>query len=259
MHPALVILVSVVIVQSIAAFGKDRLQNILWFLYTATFHRTTISSQRALRKEIYQTKQQLAATSSQDQFAKWAKLRRKVDKALAQLENSNSELANARSTFTILFKGVMMIITTIMPFCITSWYSKTPIFWLPPGDHSWFGPVGWFLALPRAPKGAVSSTVWQMVCSRTLTSVSGALLNLWPGNKEKEVLSDLKLEQIQQEKDEKLKAQYSAQSKPNVTQNVTASSTSTSATTATKAGAGGEARKRINAQPDNVSEKRNLV
>nr|CDI51738.1 conserved hypothetical protein [Melanopsichium pennsylvanicum 4] len=207
MHPALVILVSVVIVQSIAAFGKDRLQNILWFLYTATFHRTTISSQRALRKEIYQTKQQLAATSSQDQFAKWAKLRRKVDKALAQLENSNSELANARSTFTILFKGGG--------------------FWL-------------YQGLRRV-------------------HVSGALLNLWPGNKEKEVLSDLKLEQIQQEKDEKLKAQYSAQSKPNVTQNVTASSTSTSATTATKAGAGGEARKRINAQPDNVSEKRNLV
>ncbi|SPO20505.1 related to Protein GET1 [Ustilago trichophora] len=242
MHPAVVILISVVIVQSIAAFGKERLQDILWFLYTAIFHRSTLSKQRTLRRTIFTTKQELAATSSQDQFAKWAKLRRKVDKGLADLEKTNSDLASARTTFSMLFKGVMFIITTVMPFCVTSWYSKTPIFWLPPGEHSWFGPLGWFLALPRAPKGAISSTVWQMVCSRTIIAVCGALANFWPGKRE-HVLSEAKLEEIQEEKQK----------------NTTAKSASASSTTSTTPGAGGDgARKRTNAKPATVSEKQDL-
>ncbi|KAF6767401.1 Golgi to ER traffic protein 1 [Kalmanozyma brasiliensis GHG001] len=210
MHPALVILLSVLLVQSITLLGKSRLQDILWFLYTSVFHRSTLSSQRSLRRDILSTKRELAATSSQDQFAKWAKLRRKVDKSLADLERTNASLSTARSTFNMLFKGVMFVLTTVLPFVVTSWYSKTPIFWLPPGEHSWFGPLGWFLALPRAPKGAVSSTVWQMVCSRTLIAVVGAVGNLWPGKSEEEVLSKAKVEKVEQELEEK-KAAAAAQ------------------------------------------------
>ena len=147
------------------------------------FHRSTLSQQRKLRREILTTKQQLSATSSQDQFAKWAKLRRSVDKQLGTLETINSTLASSRSRFNMVVSGLVFIVTTVMPFVVTSWYSKTAIFWLPPGQHSWFGPAGWFLALPRAPKGAVSSTVWQMVCSRTLIAIGGALTSLIPGTK----------------------------------------------------------------------------
>ena len=221
----------------------------LWFVYTALFHRSTLSAQRALRRDVYATKQELAATSSQDQFAKWAKLRRKVDKGLADLEKTNADLASARTTFGMLFKGIMFVITTIMPFCVTSWYSKTPIFWLPPGEHSWFGPLGWFLALPRAPKGAISSTVWQMVCTRTLIAVCGALANLWPGKKE-EVLSEAKLEQMQEEKQAAAKKQAQA--------GAGSTATSTPATSTSASAAGGEARKRTNAKPATVSEKQDL-
>ncbi|KAJ1032144.1 hypothetical protein NDA18_001642 [Ustilago nuda] len=237
MHPALVILISVVAVQSIAALGKDRLQDILWYCYVAVFHRSTLSTQRSLRRQILTDKRDLAATSSQDQFAKWAKLRRRVDKGLVDLEKANASLSSARSTFSMLFKGLMFVITTIFPFCVTSWYSKTPIFWLPPGEHSWFGPVGWFLALPRAPKGAISSTVWQMVCSRTLIAVGGALTNLIPG-KEEEVLNQAKVEEIVDEKENQEKAKATGASKP--------------------AAAAGETRKRTKAKAATVSEKQDL-
>jgi len=42
--------------------------------------------QRSLKSEILSTKSELLKTSAQDQFAKWAKLRRSVDKGLADLE-----------------------------------------------------------------------------------------------------------------------------------------------------------------------------
>ncbi len=47
---------------------------------------STYSRQETLRHSILVTKKELLETSAQDQFAKWAKLRRKVDKELADLE-----------------------------------------------------------------------------------------------------------------------------------------------------------------------------
>lgn len=146
-------------------------------------HHRTLSEQRKLRADVFATKQQLAKTSSQDEFAKWAKLRRKVDKGIADLDKlsmfpflfsrsaltrllltttpftTDGTLSSSRTTFTLLFKGLMFILTTLLPFAVTSYYGKTPIFWLPPGGN-WFGPLGWFLSLPRAPAGSVSSTMW---------------------------------------------------------------------------------------------------
>jgi len=48
---------------------------------------------------------------------------------------------------------------------ITLWYRSAAVFYLPPG---WMGPLTWWLALPGAPKGAVSVAVWQMVCQRII-------------------------------------------------------------------------------------------
>ena len=45
-----------------------------------------MTKQRALKSEILLNKKELLQTSAQDQFAKWAKLRRSVDKGLADLE-----------------------------------------------------------------------------------------------------------------------------------------------------------------------------
>lgn len=55
-------------------------------LYSSVFLGPTAKRQRALRKIVLEDKAELAKTSSQDEFAKWAKLRRKVDKSLADLE-----------------------------------------------------------------------------------------------------------------------------------------------------------------------------
>ena len=45
-----------------------------------------MARQRTLKSEILNNKKELLQTSAQDQFAKWAKLRRSVDKGLADLE-----------------------------------------------------------------------------------------------------------------------------------------------------------------------------
>ena len=73
-------------------------------------------------------------------------------------------LAGTQFSFSIFFRGVMFVINSIVPFVMTSYYGSTPMFYLPPGD--WFGPLGYLFSFPKAPAGAVSSTVW---CARLLT------------------------------------------------------------------------------------------
>jgi hypothetical protein len=54
--------------------------------YTRVFMGPKVARQRALKADVLRTKKELQQTSAQDQFAKWAKLRRSVDKGLADLE-----------------------------------------------------------------------------------------------------------------------------------------------------------------------------
>ncbi|KAK0552279.1 GET complex subunit get1 [Tilletia horrida] len=165
MHAALAILLSVVVAEIIAWVGKDRIVN------------STLTEQRRLKADIYNTKQELDKTSSQDEFAKWAKLRRKVDKGLQDLEKINATIANTRSTFPMLVKAMLFFITTVIPFGVKTYHRKTPVFWLPPGG--WFGPIGWALSLPGAPAGSISATIWGMVCSRILVIVASTAKDLF--------------------------------------------------------------------------------
>jgi hypothetical protein len=55
-------------------------------IYAPIFLRSLSTRQRKLKKQILEDKRQLVSTSSQDEFAKWAKLRRTLDKGLKDLE-----------------------------------------------------------------------------------------------------------------------------------------------------------------------------
>lgn len=50
--------------------------------------------QKKLRREFMKVRYEMNATSSQDEFAKWAKLRRQHDKLNDQLEKSSTSLSS---------------------------------------------------------------------------------------------------------------------------------------------------------------------
>ncbi|KAG6853768.1 GET complex subunit get1, partial [Blastosporella zonata] len=136
-------------------------------LYLWVFHSSTSAQLREKRREVLNTKAELLKTSAQDQFAKWAKLRRSVDKGLADLEKlsalpssayhasaltqpTDSDVASTKSAFSIKFNSTVWILTTGIQFFVGWWYRKAAVFYLPPG---WFGPLGWWLSFPFAPAG----------------------------------------------------------------------------------------------------------
>jgi hypothetical protein len=68
----------------------------LWTLYNRlpTSNSNSVQEQRELKRQFLKLKTELNATSSQDEFAKWAKLRRQHDKVLEQLEKSSARSQN---------------------------------------------------------------------------------------------------------------------------------------------------------------------
>ncbi|KIY66440.1 hypothetical protein CYLTODRAFT_398704 [Cylindrobasidium torrendii FP15055 ss-10] len=145
--------------------GKTVLLEIFYSLYLRIFYPQNAAKQRELKTEILNNKAELLKTSAQDQFAKWAKLRRTVDKGLSDLEKLNSEISTVKSAFSMKFNTALWVSTTGVQFVVTWWYRKSAVFYLPPG---WFGPLQWTFALPFAPKGAVSVGMWQMACRRVI-------------------------------------------------------------------------------------------
>jgi len=161
----LTIFVLVFITELISWIGKSVLLDLAYALYQRTLNAPTVSRQQNLKAEILATKKELLQTSAQDQFAKWAKLRRSVDKGLADLEKINGELSSNKTAFSLKFKTVLWTLTTGLQFVVGWWYRKSAVFYVPQG---WFGPLTWWLALPFAPKGSVSVGVWQMACRRVI-------------------------------------------------------------------------------------------
>lgn len=127
--------------------------------------------QRELKSELLSKKAELLQTSAQDQFAKWAKLRRSVDKGLADLEKLScvpcycassvptlsslthtidSGLSASKSSFALKFGTILWILTTGLQFAIGWWFSRSAVFYLP---VAWLGPFTWWLSLPFAPAG----------------------------------------------------------------------------------------------------------
>ncbi|CCU98724.1 unnamed protein product [Malassezia sympodialis ATCC 42132] len=91
----------------------------------AVFKFSASSKLASMKKELFETRQQMNMTSAQDEFSKWAKLRRRVDKLSQQVDEQ---------TF-------MFVLNSAVPFVLNWYFKYVPMFFLPPGD--WFGPLGY--------------------------------------------------------------------------------------------------------------------
>lgn len=147
-------------------------------------------------------RRELTATSSQDEFAKWAKLRRQHDKLLDQLEKTSTYLfpvkktimvtrwlmipsphsaeksmESSRSKFDSALTVGRLVLTRAPQYILPFWYAKQPMFWLP---HGWFPYYAeWIISFPRAPLGSVSIASWQLACTAIVALVSDTLRGIF--------------------------------------------------------------------------------
>jgi hypothetical protein len=159
-------------------------------------------------------KRELAGVSAQDDFARWAKLRRQHDKAVQEFEKigmaplsqppisllrkllhttsicqpvsfTDATLRTSQTHFTTTITTLRWLSTTGLRYAINFSYTKRALFWLPAG---WVpGYVEWILSFPRAPKGSVSINIWDVACASVIALVGEAVGAVWVLATRKEV------------------------------------------------------------------------
>jgi hypothetical protein len=116
-----------------------------------------------VQAEYLKVRSELNATSSQDEFAKWAKLRRRHDKLLEELETNKKGMESSRAQFDKYLTAVRLVLTKAPQYLVPFWYAKEPMFWLPYGWFPYY--AEWIVSFPRAPLGSVSVASWQLACT----------------------------------------------------------------------------------------------
>lgn len=92
--PSVILVVFVVqlLLSLISTVGAQAINDLAWYLFTLlpTPQSRAAKENLKLRSEVVQLERELRATSAQDEFAKWAKIRRQHDKAKAKYEQEGS-------------------------------------------------------------------------------------------------------------------------------------------------------------------------
>jgi len=175
MSPLLTIFLFQLVLLLIENLGAQTINDILYFLYTRiTFSKTSPASkdEARLRKEIVKVKAEMTATSAQDDFAKWAKLRRQFDKLTNEYQKYSTTQSADRSKFDSRANTIRWLSTNGFKLYVQWTFTRQPMYWLPKGWIPWYGE--WLLSFPRAPRGSVSVQVWQMACGSVLSMVIDA-------------------------------------------------------------------------------------
>ncbi|KAJ5610217.1 hypothetical protein N7510_006936 [Penicillium lagena] len=152
--------------------GATTIDNLIWLLYLKLPTSTARKGRdlQTKKREVLQLKREMNNTSSQDEFAKWAKLRRRHDKSLEEYEAMNKSLSSHKTSFDWTVKTARWLSTNGLKLFLQFWHSKKPVFALP---EAWFPYyVEWVLSFPRAPLGSVSVQVWSNVCAAAIAAVA---------------------------------------------------------------------------------------
>ncbi|KAK9417506.1 putative Protein get1 [Seiridium unicorne] len=165
-------------VHFVNTIGAASINNLLWTLYLMLPTETSkgANRRRDVQTEYMKIRRDLNATSSQDEFAKWAKLRRQHDKLMEQLEKLKSSHDATKTKFDSTVGAVRWSLTRGLKIVLPFWYSRQPMFWLPKGWFPYY--VEWVLSFPRAPLGSVSIVSWQMACSVVIKLVSDTVMSI---------------------------------------------------------------------------------
>ncbi|KAI1633953.1 CHD5 domain-containing protein [Biscogniauxia mediterranea] len=171
----LVVLLVELAVHLVNTIGAATINNLLWNLYLALPTQTAkqAAEKKKIQKEYLTIRRDLNATSSQDQFAKWAKLRRQHDKLFEQLEKMKSSHDATKAKFDRTASIIRWTATSGVKFILPWIYAKQPMFWLPRGWFPYY--VEWILSFPRAPLGSVSIVSWQAACTGVVMLLSDTI------------------------------------------------------------------------------------
>ncbi|KIY00574.1 uncharacterized protein Z520_03237 [Fonsecaea multimorphosa CBS 102226] len=135
-----------------------------------------MQEQTRLRREVLRLKREMNAVSAQDEFSKWAKLRRQHDKAMEEHDRKAASISSSRTAFDSTATAIRWTCTSGLRLALQFWHAKTPVFTYPRGWFPWY--IEFLLGFPRCPYGGVSINVWSTACATVIALVGDVVVYL---------------------------------------------------------------------------------
>ncbi|KAJ2351990.1 GET complex subunit get1 [Coemansia erecta] len=160
---AVLIFVLEALAAAVDAVGYGSIAAAMWSTYCRATGNRKAGERLELKAAIMTLRRELHTVSSVDEFARWAKMKRRLDALSASFETVSSDLAVERTAFELYVNMVLRVVVYGLRAGVNLYNYRVAVFYVP---ASWFYPVLWFLSLPAAPMGSVSVTVWSFACNR---------------------------------------------------------------------------------------------
>ncbi|KAJ1786110.1 GET complex subunit get1, partial [Coemansia sp. RSA 2399] len=149
------LILTVFILEAVSALvdgvGYGAIATMLWNTYCSVTGNKKASERLELKDSIIQLRRDLRAVSSVDEFARWAKMRRRLDAVSSKFEKTSSDLAIERTAFELYINLVLRAVIYGLRALVSIYNYRRAVFYVP---ENWFYPVLWFLSLPAAPMGS---------------------------------------------------------------------------------------------------------
>ncbi|KAK3756982.1 hypothetical protein RRG08_063175 [Elysia crispata] len=133
---------------------------------------TVTNEELNLRAEIKDLKEEQSNISITDDFARYARLQRKVDKLLAVGKEKGNErkqrVSYLRMAVTVGIYILHAVILLLLMFLLRS----EPLSYLP---HQWLFPLGNFVAFPTGAQGAIGLGFWVIISNSVIHRVRGLI------------------------------------------------------------------------------------
>ncbi|KAI9225592.1 MAG: CHD5-like protein-domain-containing protein [Piptocephalis tieghemiana] len=162
---ALLILLLTLFHSVVRVVGYSRVAEKIYQLYFSLVSNPIVHERQKYKKETLRLRTQLRATNAHDEFAKWAKIRRKLDASTSKYDKLSSDLAFQRTGIQVKTALALRVGLYLSRGILLIGYGRSAVIVPPSG---WMGPLGPLLSLPFAPSGSISVPVWMMVCHKVV-------------------------------------------------------------------------------------------
>ncbi|KAJ2765370.1 GET complex subunit get1 [Coemansia nantahalensis] len=169
---ALVVLALEAVSALLDCVGYGAVAAAAWAAFSQATGNKRAAERLRLKDAIVDLRRELRTVSSVDEFARWAKLRRRLDSASAEFERISGDLAVERTAFELYVNMALRAVVYGLRTVVSVYNYRTAVFYVP---ANWFYPVLWFLSLPAAPMGSVSVAVWAFACNRVCRRAARAV------------------------------------------------------------------------------------
>lgn len=147
-----------------------RVAEFLWQVLSKVSTDEKVLELRATRSRLVEVRQERTATSSKDEFAKWAKLDREYNKLKARMDLLNADVGRSRASLQNYVRTARWLLSSGLKLYLLWKYSSRPVVWLPRNVLPRF--VEWVLSFPRAPMGSISASWWLAIVDHGLSAVT---------------------------------------------------------------------------------------